>query len=341
MPGSTRRYPTGAVDAVSVRPSGLAFVRHALLLSIGLGLIAGIVALGSAESLERLGHLEPAPTALAFAATIGLTGAVATRWRLLADALAGRAAARWRHYYHYFIVSRLLGFVLPKDVTDLGSRTLCLARFHQVPMAPAGASVLFDRLFDLGTAGMMLVAALPYWLGWISAASGIVVMAAVALSVGVAFLVLHRTIMAVPIRVLNLVGRTIARLRHRQPAESLSADALDRDVVLHAYAISLAKFSLTAGRMVLFCAALGLDVDPWLVVMATPVGQMAYALAFTPGGLGIFEAGWFGILRHAGVDAESAAAIVVGQRLLTLFMIGILAALSQASFGLSKPRTGC
>ena len=313
------------------RPPAPAFARHVLLLSVGLGLIAGIVALGSVQSLERLGDLEPVPTILAFAATLGLTGAVAARWRILADALAGRIAARWRHFHHYFIVSRLLGFVLPKDVTDLASRTLCLARLHRVPIAPAGASVVFDRLFDLTVAGIMFVATLPYWLGWISAASGIVVMAASALSVGLAWFVLHRAIMAIPIRAVNLASRMIARLRHHLPADSLSADALDRDVTFRAYAISLVKFSLTAGRMVLFCAALGLDIDPWLVVLATPAGQMAYALAFTPGGLGIFEAGWFGVLRHAGVDAASAAAFVVGQRVLTLAMIGALAAISHLS----------
>ncbi len=317
--------------------SSLAYARHVLLLAVGLSLIAGIVVIGSAESLERLGRLEPMPTFLAFAATVGLTAAVATRWRILADALAGRIAARWRHYHHYFLISRLLGFVLPKDVTDLGSRTLCLARFHRVPLAPAGASVLFDRLFDLMTAGLMFTAALPYWLGWVSAGGGIMVMVASALSLGVALLVLHRKVMAIPTRGLNLAGRLIARLRRRLPSDALSVDALDRDVMLRAYGISVAKFSLTAGRMVLFAAALGLDVDPWLVVLATPAGQMAYALAFTPGGLGIFEAGWFGILRHAGIDAGTATAFVVGQRVLTLSMIGVLAALSHLSTPAAPP----
>ncbi len=316
---------------------GLAFARHALLLLVGLGLIAGIVVLGSAESLERFGRLEAVPAVLAFAATVGLTAAVATRWRLLADALAGRAAARWRQYYHYFVVSRLLGFVLPKDVTDLGSRTLCLTRFHRVPLVSAGASVLLDRLFDLGVAGMMLAAASLYWLGWVSAAHGIMGMAAAAVAVGVALHLWHRPVAAAAIDALGSASRMIAKLRRRTPPDGLPPDTLDRNVVLRAFAISVAKFSLTAIRMVLFCAALGLDVDPWLVILATPVGQLAYALAFTPGGLGIFEAGWFGILRYAGVTAPDAAAFAVGQRVLTLVMIGALAALSQVRTSLAAP----
>ena len=324
---------------MNTRPAALAFARHALLLCVGLGLITAIVILGSTQSLARLGQLEPAPTILAFVVTVALTAAVTSRWRILTNALAGRAAAHWRQYYHYFIISRLLGFVLPKDVTDLGSRALCLKRFHRMPLASAGSSVLFDRLFDLRMAGMMLVAVAPFWLGWISAAQGIMTMAAMVMAIGVALLALHQTVVAIPISAMNAAAQVVSRLRRRTPPNRLSTNTLDRNVVLCAYAISVMKFALTAARMVFFCAALGLDVSPWLVVLATPVGQLAYVLAFTPGGLGIFELGWFGILRYAEVTALDAATFVVGQRVLTLLMVGALAALSQLWTSLAPPST--
>ena len=41
-------------------------------------------------------------------------------------------------------------------------------------------------------------------------------------------------------------------------------------------------------------------------------------MAVTPGGLGILEAGWYGILVWAGLRAEETVLLVVGWRLYTL-----------------------
>lgn len=303
-------------------------LRHATSLLIGLALVAVIVYFGSAQSLERLGRLRPAPTLLAFAATVGLTATVASRWGALVNQISGQTVARWRRYYHYFVLSRLLGFALPKDVTDLGSRTLCLNRFHRVPLASAGASVLFDRLFDLGTAAAMFVAVLPYWLGWVSAENAIILMPAMAVAVG-ATLGLSPGVSRAPITLFNWALRTIARFRRQPPTAKPPISELERRLVLKLYGLSLLKFALAAGRMALFSAALGLDLDPRLFFLGTPLAQLTYAVAFTPGGLGIYEAGWFGVLRYAGVAAFDATALVIGQRVLTLLMIGVLAGFSQ------------
>jgi uncharacterized membrane protein YbhN (UPF0104 family) len=94
----------------------------------------------------------------------------------------------------------------------------------------------------------------------------------------------------------------------------------------------LAKFVFTAGRLILFAITLNIPISPSLILLGTPIGQLTYLFAFTPGGLGIFEAGWIGILKLANVKTDYAMAFVVGQRVLTVITIGILALLSQAVF---------
>ncbi len=97
--------------------------RHLLLLAVGLALFGSFVYLGGVESLRQLGHMRLVPLAGVLATTLGITTITALRWGMLANALVGRRVASWLAYYHYLVVSRAWGFVLPKDLTDLGGRT--------------------------------------------------------------------------------------------------------------------------------------------------------------------------------------------------------------------------
>ena len=72
-----------------------------------------------------------------------------------------------------------------------------------------------------------------------------------------------------------------------------------------------------------------MPISPLLIILGTPLGQLSYLFAFTPGGLGIFEAGWLAILKIGGITTEQALIFVVGQRILTVIFIGILALISH------------
>lgn len=120
----------------------------------------------------------------------------------------------------------------------------------------------------------------------------------------------------------------LPQLRKR-PSNVLNLTFFDRGVVLRAYLFSLTKFGCTAGRLVLFAFALSVPISPALIILGTPIGQLSYLFAFTPGGLGIFEAGWFAILKIGGVTTAHALVFVVGQRIFTVILIGIVATFSQ------------
>lgn len=307
------------------------WTKHIFFLAIGLLLFGFFVYLNGAESFSQLGQLQLIPLGGALLATLGITGSIAGRWGTLGNAICGSRVASWLNYYHYFIINRALGFILPKDVTDLVGRSVWLKQLHGLSLPQAGASVVFDRLFDVISATMFLLASLPYWLGWVSAAAGIVLMLGFATVVGGLLFVGHRPLLTGGEWLMNRGFWLIHRVPWLRKCSSnlLNLSLLDRGVIIRAYLFSLIKFSCTAGRLVLFAVALSVPISPMLILLGTPVGQLAYLFAFTPGGLGIFEAGWFGILRIGGVTTEHIMIFVVGQRILTVILVGILAIFSQ------------
>lgn len=307
------------------------WVKHVFPLGIGLALFGLFVYLNGLEGFSQLVHLQLIPLGGALLATLGITGSIAGRWGTLANAVCGSRVAPWLDYYHYFIINRALGFVLPKDVTDLVGRSMWLKRSHGLSLSQSGASVVLDRLFDAMSMAMFLLATLPYWLGWVNALVGIGLMLGFATVIGGLLFVAHGPVLTGVAWMMNTGLKLIHRLPwfRKRSLNMLNLTFLRREVVLMAYLFSLTKFAFTAGRLVLFALALSVPITPSIILLGTPLGQLTYLFAFTPGALGIFEAGWFAILSIGGVTADHAMTFVVGQRIMTIILIGIIATFSQ------------
>jgi uncharacterized membrane protein YbhN (UPF0104 family) len=77
---------------------------------------------------------------------------------------------------------------------------------------------------------------------------------------------------------------------------------------------------------------------PWTVFFAGfPITQLSLILAVTPGGLGLFDAGWYGVLLLGGVPNQEALTFVIAQRayifLFVLAWAGLSVLLSVVSGG--------
>jgi len=319
---------------VKARSAKAAFLKHVVLLAIGLLLFGLLCYLGGADIWFQFGQWRLLPLVGAMLATFGITGATVARWRTISNMLNGSQTTLWVDYFHFLIVGRTLGFILPKDVADVGSRTLWLSKLHGLPISQAAASVIMDRFFDVFVSCLLLLAALPFWLGWIMAPYSIALMFTLAIILG---LLLFFGYSFVVTGLTWLKGRQLLLVRfiswpRKDWLDLPSMGNLDRAVLLRIYLCSLFKFVCTSARLFLFSLALGLPISATLILLGTPIGQFDYMCAFTPGGLGLFEAGWFAILRLGGVGMQDATTFVVGQRILTLMLIGILALLSQALY---------
>ncbi len=308
------------------------WLKHLLLLGIGSALLVWFVSLGGKDTLQQLGHLRLLPLVGSFLATLGITSALALRWGSIANTLVDRGrVAAWHDYYHYFITSRALGLVLPKDMTDMGGRIISLNQFHGLSLHNASAAALLDRLFDLLSASVFLVAVFPYWLSWVGASVSLLSMVAAAVVGGGVLFAVHEQIISVLLRFLNKTVELIYHLPwlREQSPDLICSTGLNRRVIVGAYGLSLIKFSCTVCRLVLFSSALNLAISPQTILLGAPLGQFSYLFAFTPGGLGIFEAGWLVILELDGVGIRDAATFVVGQRILTVGLVIVLALCSQ------------
>ncbi|MDA3916250.1 MAG: lysylphosphatidylglycerol synthase transmembrane domain-containing protein [Deltaproteobacteria bacterium] len=307
---------------------------RSLSLIIGLLLFFSFIYFSGWDRIRQLGQLKLLPLVLIFIFTFGITSCVSFRWGGLVNAIGERRVAKWHEYYHYFIVSRVLGFVLPKDVTDFFGRTGLINRLHSLSIGRSGVSVILDRFFDLLSVLIFFCASLPYWLGFVDLGQGIALMVGLSLIIYLDILFFYRSFFKV---LLWMAAIGIKFINQMPILKKISFNPevfylLDRKIISISLLLSALKFCLTALRFIFIASALQISIPVSLIVLGTPLGQLTYIIAITPGGLGIFEAGWFGILLAGGIDSGPALLFVVGQRILIVTCILFIFMIIQLSF---------
>jgi uncharacterized protein (TIRG00374 family) len=316
------------------------WAKQILFVLIGFGAFGAFIYYSNYESLEQLSKIQLWPTLGALLSSFGITCCIAIRWGILSNEISGVKLTSWTIYYHYFIISRALGFVLPKDLTDIGLRTASLKKRHGKRLSHAGASVILDRLFDVIFMLVFLIAVLPFWFNWGNDKTSFALMILFPLIIGIVLLSKRKLFFQIIEFIFHLVLKPFTRFsffKKRVP-NGFSLDGISKTALYKIFLLSFFKFVFTVARLVFFVYALGLSISPTIIALGTPLGQLSYLFAFTPGGLGIFEAGWLGILKLAGTGTTEALNFVVGQRILTIVLILTLAFVSQIVY-LFNPNT--
>ena len=312
--------------------------KHIIFLLLGLVFFSIFIYYTSHESLEKLTSIKILPLIGAIAASVILTGSIAGRWGSLSNFLSGSKIASWFHYYYYFIVSRAWGFILPKEITDIGFRFYWLIKRHGATAVNAGASVAYDRLFDLLFMLVFLAAVIPYWFQIINETYAVILIITFPLILGITILLFNNRVFSFLNSVINLVLKVFSKIPviNNKLPQKITVTILEKKLLLKIYFLSILKFGSTVARLILFAWALDLSISPAIILLGAPIGQLSYLFSFTPGGLGIFEAGWLAVLLLAGVEEQTALSFVVGQRILTVLIICGLAALSHLIFSARK-----
>jgi uncharacterized membrane protein YbhN (UPF0104 family) len=232
----------------------------------------------------------------------------------------------------YFLWNRVVGFVIPKDLSDVGGRILLLTSRHDVPAQQAAASVLLDRTFDLAVPLLLLGPAAFYLAQVIDVQTFAVTLLLLALGAGGALALAGKAGLGLA---LGAYGATRERLSGSLPVlgrlPPLEAGLPVTDELLaRAFGLSVVKFAATALRFFCYARAISLDASIATFVAGTPITQLSFLLALTPGGLGVLEATWYGILTYAGVAQQGITTFVVAQRLLTMGLVGVVLLLLEA-----------
>ena len=290
---------------------------------LAVALVALFLVLVDTSELRRLPQVSWPWLGGVLLASAGLVWSAAARWRNIAIVTVGGGSASLTRYLHAFLLGRVLGFLLPAEATDVGIRTLALRRSEKFSLAGAAYTVLLDRLLDLIVLLWLVVPALLHLGGWIGQST--------ALGIGLAGIVLtpvavgrrHRAALRRLTRAYSRMVRLLRFLPGNLGAEIPEFERQGAEVAREGraffiiYVLSAVKLLMVVARFYFVARALDVPVSAATAFVCVPLAQAAALAAVTPGGLGILEAGWYGILRWAGLASQETVLLVIGWRLYT------------------------
>lgn len=304
----------------------------ALRLLLGLGLVAAIVwwLLPSPQEREHLlARLRPDPLylLLGFLSTLAASLVTSARWQLMSERTMGGTPLPYVAYFHGLVLTRVLGQVSSTLVMDLVGRGVALrSAGSQRALGHAVTQAILERIFDIVLPLMMLAWAILAWQGRLDAPAASASFALVCLLFAALSTVLLAPLTALALR----CYAALRRLRRRSDAGDDEPEAvrLPRGLALRIGLLSLARYLAVLAQFWTVALGIGVGMSFFQIAAATPLGQLAGMAGFTPGALGIQEAGWLGAFTWVGLDAVAIGLFVLSQRLIITAYFSALSLLS-------------
>ena len=260
------------------------------------------------------------------------------RWMIISDSLAGRKVADFDEFLYTNLISRATGFITAKTIGELGVKGYWLKKTKSLSIKTTSHSILLDKLYDSMISGIFLLVVLPFWIGLLEREPIINFTLALILAlllIGSRFGAgINQLLSTVWNFALSAGSKRFFSKYH--PETILASRVIPTPGFQYLFLITMVKFLLVVGRII--CAALfvGAAIDWQLLILATPLGQAVALISITPGGLGILEAGWYGILVSSGVSSSDIIGFLIGQRI--MLIVGLISLLPLVMFFL-KPRS--
>lgn len=302
-----------------------AFLRSHIRLFIhilGLFLLGLIVWLGGPEAWREVSQGKPWPILVAFFLTGIANMLSAVRLQLVVHAASPNTPLPWRRMYYLSMLANTAGLILPRSLSTVGGKSVGLKAMG-VSARRSVSTVFVDNAFDLFLLTPLVLPALLFLQGRISV--GVFVLSAVVICLGLAALLWwvldERRLEGLAFRFENPVHLSfLARLPLARGVRLLP----ERPVSFQVFGLTILLNFLLALRFVFIGAAVSLTYDALLYLAAFPLTQLS--LVF--GGLGIFDASWYGVLFLAGFPEQEALTFVIAQRAYIFVYILIWTAVS-------------
>jgi uncharacterized protein (TIRG00374 family) len=275
---------------------------------LGLVLLVVIIWLGGPEAWQEVSRGKPGPILLAFLIT-GVANMVSgLRLKLVAQAASPEVRLPWRRLYYLTMMANTAGLILPRSVSTVGGKSVGLKALG-VSVRRSVSTIFVDNGFDLFMLMPLVVPGLLHLRGQIT---------------GGIFWLLSALIFLVLTVVMwwGLEAKRLVRLANwlehsrrpgfitRFPLGRVVRLLPERPVSLLVFALTILMNGLLALRFVYVGIAVGLQHGVLLYLATFPVTQLS--LVF--GGLGIFDASWYGVLLLAGLQEQEALTFVIAQR---------------------------
>jgi uncharacterized protein (TIRG00374 family) len=313
--------------------------------ALSLGVFVLVLYVGGVEAWRRVLQADPVWVGVAFACTALLTYISAVRWGLIANSVAGARLCSMRAYYHYLMMGKTVGLILPEAVGVYTVGPLAMKAEGRSSFVLAFGTLFLDKLFDLVLSGLLLFPVAAYALRLVSlevcaalfgvlfAVLGILVLGWYGPLVGGAFVLRARLVRR------SQSAPWLRRLLQGRLGQQLLALRVDQvppaRIAALAYGFTVLRYLLMTARFAAVSQAVGVDVPPLLVFVGIPIAQLGLLLSVTPGALGALEAGWLGVLLLAGLPRTEIATFLIGQRaalFVFIFTLGLLSYLGRLIF---------
>ncbi len=240
---------------------------------------------------------------------------VCYRWKLIIHSLYG-VNVRLIDLLDYYLLGRIFSYVVPKDIGEFGTRTVMLCR-KNLTLKQTLFSIIVDRFFDLLEIGLFLVPAILFLSGLINLTSAIILLFASLLFSLISIACFGSRLVSVGFRLAYRIKSFFSKTSAEYKALIIPNDKLS---VM--YLLSVFRFFILISRYYVLFLAYQISFPYISMMLATPLAQASYLVAFTPAGLGVFEAGWMGVLLLFGLAKADIALFLVAQR--ALFLVAVI-----------------
>jgi uncharacterized protein (TIRG00374 family) len=295
---------------------------------VGILAFALILYLGGVEVWRQIAQSDLRYVLAGLVATLVWNLIAAYRWYIIADAVTeGNPGPRYRYYFTYHMLGMAIGQLVPISVGMLGGRPVALSLSGTVPLRRAVLSVVLDKFFDLILALLLLIPVACYLVDWISLPLTLGLMGAIVIVAAILIGWQYERVMRWLARVALRLSRPLVRVpfvgrrlmgRLPQQLERLANETfVTNRRAVQLFGLTLVLYTLLSVRLMLVALALHLDVPWYLLAMGVAVTQFTLVFSFTPGSLGILEAGWAAVFSLGGQMAVYTV-FVIGRRAFVL-----------------------
>ena len=247
----------------------------------------------------------------------------ALKWAMITNYFAREKILPFYKYFFYLLLSRVVAYFNFKDIADFGIRTGSLRMTKKIGLYKSFNSVFFDRLIEFFIAFLLAIPCLFFFTQIIGTWTTIYLMISIFLLIFIVltllkfkFLVIISKFLNLVIKVLSLVPYLKNKFIKNQIFEQNKEIELPNYLFLKIIGLNFIKFIFTVLRIYFIFLTLSIEIPLIFIFVSIPLVQISGVFAFTPGGLGILEAGWLILLKLLNISSADISIFLVGQRIL-------------------------
>ena len=287
------------------------------ILSFLFGLVLLLIllpVLGNPEKLLVLLNANWIYIIVAFVFTLLINLIAAFRWLIIIKFLNNKIPIRFWSLFRYTCLSRVIAQLFSQNIGGTASRVVSLSK-NGASFKISVGSVLLDRVADAVVMFSVAPVAVLVFTDWVT------LNAAFAL-VGFAAIVFAGGYCLFGVKAMAWWMRRRARKRESNSEFIVPAKASFFSL-LNTIILSWVKYALVCLRIFIIAKAFEISFSFTLSFFGAQVSQIGQLLGLTPGGLGVVEAGWAGVLHLQNFSNADSSLFVVGLRL-TIFLLIVI-----------------